>query len=67
MSVSPVARQHGIAPSQRFRWRQLCVEGAMRAGEEVVPAFEYGALRSHVRELQRLLGEETDIGEQDSA
>jgi transposase len=29
------------------------------AGEEVVPASEYRALQSQVRELQRLLGKKT--------
>ena len=41
MSVSLVARQHGIAPNQVFTWRRLYAEGALSAvgaGEEVVPA-----------------------------
>ena len=28
MSVSLVARQHGVAPNQVFKWRQLYAEGA---------------------------------------
>src|SRR5215472_2363829 len=62
MSVSLVARQHGIAPNQLFTWRRLYAEGALSAvgaGEEVVPASEYRALHYHVRELQRLLGKKT--------
>jgi transposase len=62
MSVSLVARQHGVAPNQLFRWRRLYAEGALSAvgaGEEVVPASEYRALQSQVRELQRLLGKKT--------
>ena len=62
MSVSLVARQHGVAPSQVFKWRQLYAEGALSAvgaGEEVVPASEYRALQHQVRELQRLLGKKT--------
>ena len=62
MSVSLVARRHGIAPNQLFRWRRLYAEGALSAvgaGEEVVPASEYRALQSQVRELQRLLGKKT--------
>jgi transposase len=62
MSVSLVARQHGIAPNQVFKWRQLYSEGALSAvgaGEEVVPASEYRALQHQVRELQRLLGKKT--------
>jgi transposase len=47
MSVSLMARQHGVAPNQVFKWRQLYAEGALSAvgaGEEVVtviriPAF----------------------------
>jgi transposase len=59
MSVSLIARQHGIAPNQMFTWRRLYAEGALLAvgaGEEVVPASEYRALQHQVRELQRLLG-----------
>src|SRR5215831_7923487 len=62
MSVSLVARQHGIAPNQVFKWRQLYAEGALSAvgaGEEVVAASEYRALQHQVRELQRLLGKKT--------
>jgi hypothetical protein len=62
MSVSLVARQHGIAPNQLFRWRRLYTEGALSAvsaGEEVVAASEYRALQHQVRELQRLLGKKT--------
>jgi transposase len=39
---------------------------AVGVGEEVVPASEYRALQSQVRELQRLLGKK-GIGERDSA
>ena len=62
MSVSLVARQHGVAPNQVFKWRQLYAEGALSAvgaGEEVVAASEYRALQHQVRELQRLLGKKT--------
>jgi DNA replication protein DnaC len=63
MSVSLVARQHGVAPNQLFTWRRLYAEGALSAigaGEEVVPASEYRALQHQVRELQRLLGKTLD-------
>jgi len=69
MSVSLVARQHGIAPNQLFSWRRLYAEGALSAvsaGEEVVPASDYRALQHQVRELQRLLGKKT-AGERDPA
>ena len=62
MSVSLVARQHGVAPNQVFTWRRLYAEGALSAigaGEEVVAASEYRALQHQVRELQRLLGKKT--------
>ena len=62
MSVSLVARRHGIAPNQSFRWRRLHAEGAlsaMSAGEEVVPVSEHRALPHQVRELQWLLGNRT--------
>ena len=62
MSVSRVARRHGIAPNQVFTWRRLDAEGALSAvgaGEEVVPAAEYRALQHQVRELERLLGKKT--------
>jgi transposase len=62
MSVSLVARQHGIAPNQLFAWRRLYAEGALSAvgaGEEVIPASDHRALQHQVRELQRLLGKKT--------
>ena len=57
MTVSLVARRHGVAPNQLFTWRRLVVEGALTAagsGEQVVPASDYRALQSQVHELQRL-------------
>lgn len=62
MSVSLVARRHGIAGSQLFNWRRLMAQGVLTAagaGEEVVPASEYRALQAQVSELQRLLGKKT--------
>ena len=62
MTVSLVARRHGVAPNQLFTWRRLVVEWALTAagsGEQVVPASDYRALQSQVRELQRLLGKKT--------
>jgi transposase len=62
MSVSSVARKYGIHPNQLFRWRRLMYEGALcavRAGEEVVPATEVKALKTRIRELERLLGRKT--------
>jgi transposase len=50
MSISYVARRHGLSPSLVFRWRRLMSEGgkeAVRADDEVVAASE-------VRRLQDL-------------
>jgi transposase len=62
MTVSLVARQHGINPNQLFHWRKLERVGALTAvgaGETVVPAAELEAARRQIRELQRLLGKKT--------
>jgi transposase len=62
MTVSLVARQHGVAPNQLFTWRRLVAQGGLTAagsGEEVVPASDYRALQNQVRELHRLLGKKT--------
>ena len=59
MTVSLVARRHGVAPNQLFTWRRLVAQGSLTAagsGEEVVPASEYHALEAQVSELHRLLG-----------
>jgi len=61
-TVSLVARRHGVAPNQLFRWRKLASQGALTATsaqEEVVAASEYRALQNQIRELQRLLGKKT--------
>src|SRR5215203_2029324 len=62
VTVSLVARRHGIAPNQLFLWRRLASQGALTATqseEAVVPASEYRSLQGQVRELQRLLGKKT--------
>ncbi len=62
VTVSLVARRHGIAPNQLFLWRRLASQGALTATqseEAVVPASEYRSLQSQIRELQRLLGKKT--------
>src|SRR5438874_7629995 len=59
MSVSYVARRHGLSPSLLFRWRRLMSEGgkeAVRADDAVVAASEVRRLEERVRELERLLG-----------
>ena len=66
MTMSLVARQHGVAPNQLFTWRRLVAQGSLTAagsGEEVVPASDCRALQNQVRELHRLLGKKTLEGE----
>ena len=62
VTVSLVARRHGIAPNQVFSWRRLAAQGALTAAgaeEEVVPASDYRALQNQFGEAQRLLGKKT--------
>ncbi|QQZ66793.1 IS3 family transposase [Escherichia coli] len=62
MTVSLVARQHGVAASQLFLWRKQYQEGsltAVAAGEQIVPASELAAAMKQIKELQRLLGKKT--------
>ncbi|EEW0825021.1 IS3 family transposase [Escherichia coli] len=62
MTVSLVARQHGVAASQLFLWRKQYQEGsltAVAAGEQVVPASELAAAMKQIKELLRLLGKKT--------
>jgi transposase len=62
MSVSYVARRHGLSPSLVFLWRQSMSEGgkeAARADDEVVAASEVRRPEERVRELERLLGRKT--------
>lgn len=62
MSVSLVARKHGVSASQLFNWRKLEREGALVAvhsGESVVPASELAAARAQIAQLQRMLGKKT--------
>jgi transposase len=62
MSVSFVARQAGIAPSQLFAWKRRMAEGgqaAVAADEDVVGASKVRDLERKIRELERLLGKKT--------
>lgn len=59
MSVSLVARKHGISASHLFNWRKLEREGplvAVHAGESVVQASELAAARAQIAQLQRMVG-----------
>ncbi len=64
MTVSHVARLHGIQPSLLFKWKKQYLEGsltavAVAAGEDVVPASELAAAIKQINQLQRLLGKKT--------
>ncbi len=62
MTVSAVARLHGVSPNLLSGWRRRMVEGgleAVRADEDVVPASRVRELEAKVRELERLLGRKT--------
>ena len=62
MSISFVARKHGISPSLLFGWRRRMAEGgkeAVRADDEVVPSSKMRELEKRIRELERVLGKKT--------
>ena len=62
ITISYVARQHGISPSLLFHWRRRMAEGgkeAIRVDEEVVGSSEVKALEKRIRELERVLGKKT--------
>ena len=62
MSVSFVARKHGISPSLLFNWRRRMAEGgreAVRVDDEVIGAARVRQLEERIRELERLLGRKT--------
>ena len=66
MTLSHVARAHGISPSLLFRWRKLAGAGSLQAvaaDEAVVPASEYQEAQRQIKELQRLLGKKTQEAE----
>ena len=62
ITISYVARQHGISPSPLFHWRRRMAEGgkeAIRVDEEDVGSSEVKALERRIRELERVLGRKT--------
>jgi transposase len=62
MTVSAVARLHGVSPSLLFGWRRRMSEGgksAIQADDEVVAAGRLRELESRIRDLERLLGRKT--------
>jgi transposase len=62
MTVSAVARLHGVPPSLLFGWRRRMAEGglaAVKADDDVVAASRVRELETKIRELERLLGRKT--------
>ena len=62
MSISYVARRHGISSSLIFGWRRRMTEGgkeAVRADDDVVARAEVRELQKRIRELERVLGKKT--------
>ncbi len=62
LSISDVARRHGLSPSLVFRGRRLMSDGgreAVRTDDDVVPASEARRLEERVCELERMLGRKT--------
>ena len=62
MTVSYVARRHGISPNLVFHWRRRMAEGgkeAVRVDDAVVSSAEVRALEKRIRDLERVLGRKT--------
>lgn len=62
VSVSYVARKHGIPPSQLFTWRKHMEAGALTgvdAEQTVVPASKVKELEKRIRQLERALGKKS--------
>jgi len=62
MTLSHVARKHGIAPNQLFLWRRAMEDGAITAvgsEETVVPESELKKALARIRDLERALGKST--------
>ena len=62
MSISAVARKYDVHPNLLFSWRRLMREGALEAvkqDERVVPVSEVKALKTRIRDLERMLGKKT--------
>ena len=63
MSVSYVARKHGISPSQVFYWRRRMEDGALTgigSEEKVVAESELKKAQERIKRLERLLGQKTE-------
>jgi len=58
-TVSSVAREYGVSPSQVFAWRRKMEEGALigvGTEERVVPESSYKQALDRIKRLERLLG-----------
>ena len=63
MSMSYVARKHGIAATQIFKWKKLKEAGALTAvdsEEEVLPISQVRQLQERIRRLENILGRKTE-------
>jgi transposase len=63
VSVSYVARKHGVSPAQLFLWRKCYQEGGVAgvmSQDKVVPLNELKQLEVRVKRLERLLGRKTE-------
>lgn len=62
VTVSYIARKHGIPPNQLFYWRKMMEVGALtsiKSEEAVVPLSEVNELKKRIRQLERALGQKT--------
>jgi transposase len=65
-TVSSVARQYGIQPSQLFYWRRRMEDGALTgvgSEEKVIPESEVKALKARIKSLEQVLGRKTEENE----
>lgn len=63
MSVSAVARKHGIPPNQVFYWRRRMEDGALTgvgSEERVVAESELKKAQDRIKRLERILGQKTE-------
>lgn len=63
MSVSAVARKHGIPPNQVFYWRRRMEDGALTgvgSEERVVAESEFKKAQDRIKRLERILGQKTE-------
>ena len=62
VTVSYIARKHGISPSYLFLWRKMMESGALtsiKSEEAVVPLSEVNELKKRIKQLERVLGQKT--------